>query len=213
MASPEPPQERLSFRSEFHVGGKGTRMASYRTTPTHSAAPAARPRPTRTLSVAPSTPGGGSAGPETRGPLCAGLHRKQEREDTVASQVDPPLPGSRHLSYDIAPTSVFIDEGVSGARLDRPALDRLRDLAAEGAYEVLLVTVPDRLARRYAYQVLLVEEFTRGGCEVVFVQHGLGASPEEQMLLQMQGVFAEYERALIQERTRRGRLFRRAKGG
>ena len=74
------------------------------------------------------------------------------------------------------------------------------------------MTVPDRLARRYAYQVLLVEEFTRCGCEVVFVQHGLGASPEEQMLLQMQGVFAEYERALIQERTRRGRLFAARQG-
>jgi site-specific DNA recombinase len=62
---------------------------------------------------------------------------------------------------------------------------------AEGAFEVLLVTVPDRLARRYAYQVLLVEEFHRCGCEVVFVQHPLGTSPEEQMLVQMQGVFAE----------------------
>jgi len=130
----------------------------------------------------------------------------------VASQVDLLHKAAAASGYDIAPTSVFIDEGVSGARLDRPALDRLRDLAAEGAFEVLLVTVPDRLARRYAYQVLLVEEFTRCGCEVIFVQHGLGTSPEEQMLLQMQGVFAEYERALIQERTRRGRLFAARQG-
>ena len=137
---------------------------------------------------------------------------KQEREETVARQVDLLYQAAAASGYDIAPTSVFIDEGVSGARLDRPALDRLRDLAVEGAFEVLLVTGPDRLARRYAYQVLLVEEFTRCGCEVVFVQHGLGASPEEQMLLQMQGVFAEYERALIQERTRRGRLFAARQG-
>ena len=99
----------------------------------------------------------------------------------------------------------------SGTRLDRPALDRLRDSAAEGAFEVILVTAPDRLARRYAYQVVLVEEFIRDGCEVVFV-HQSSASPEEQMLLQMQGVFAEYERALIQERTRRGRLFAARQG-
>jgi site-specific DNA recombinase len=132
---------------------------------------------------------------------------KQEREDTVASQVDLLYKAPTAYGYDIAPTSVFIDEGVSGTRLDRPALDRLRDLVAEGIFEVVLVTVPDRLARRYAYQVLLVEEFTRCGCEVIFVQHGHGVSPEEQMLLQMQGVFAEYERVLIQERTRRGRLF------
>src|SRR4029453_11480534 len=114
--------------------------------------------------------------------------------------------------YDIAPTSVFIDDGVSRSRLDRPALDRLRDLVAEGAFEVLLVTVLDRRARSYAYQVLLIEEFRRCGCEVVFVQHPLGSSPEEQMLVQMQGVFAEYERALIQERTRRGRLFAARQG-
>src|SRR2546428_14187877 len=89
---------------------------------------------------------------------------------------------------------------------------RLRDLAAEGAFEVILVTAPDRLARRYAYQVVLVEEFIRDGCEVVFVHQSLGASPEEQMLLQMQGVFAENERALIQERTRRGLLFAARQG-
>jgi site-specific DNA recombinase len=88
----------------------------------------------------------------------------------------------------------------------------LRDLTAEGAFEALFVTTPDRLARRYAYQVLLIEEFHHCGCRVVFVQHHLGTSPEEQMLLQMQGVFAEYERALIQERTRRGRLFAARQG-
>jgi len=99
-----------------------------------------------------------------------------------------------------------MDDGVSGPRLARPALARWRDLAAEGAFEVVLVTAPDRLARRYAYQVVLVEELTRSGCEVVFVPQSLGASPEAQMLLHMQGVFAEYERAVIHERTRRGPL-------
>jgi site-specific DNA recombinase len=83
---------------------------------------------------------------------------------------------------------------------------------AEGPFEVLLVTVPDRLARRYAYQVLLSEEFRRCGCEVVFAQQTLGTSPQEQRLVQMQGVFAEYERALMQERTRRGRLFAARQG-
>ena len=104
---------------------------------------------------------------------------KQEREETVASQVDLLYQAAAASGCDIAPTSVFIDDGVSGARLDRPALDRLRDLAAEGAFEVLLGTVPDRLARRYASQVLLVEEFTRCGCEVVFVQHGLDLDNHE----------------------------------
>jgi site-specific DNA recombinase len=131
---------------------------------------------------------------------------KQEREDTVASQVDLLQQTAAARGYEVLPGNVFIDDGISGTRLDRPALERLRDLAAEGAFEVVLVTAPDRLARRYAYQVVLVEELTRCGCEVVFVHQSLGASPEEQMLLQMQGVFAEYERALIHERTRQGRV-------
>jgi site-specific DNA recombinase len=114
--------------------------------------------------------------------------------------------------YEVLPGSVFIDDGISGTRLDRPGLERLRDLVAEGTFEVILVTAPDRLARRYAYQVVLVEEFTWCGCEVIFAHQSLGTSPEEQMLLQMQGVFAEYERALIQERTRRGRLFAARQG-
>ena len=76
----------------------------------------------------------------------------------------------------------------------------------------MLVPAPARLARREAYQVVWVAECIRGGCEVVFVQQSLGVSPEEQLLLQMQGGFAEYERALIQERTRRGRVFAARQG-
>jgi site-specific DNA recombinase len=121
-------------------------------------------------------------------------------------------PHTEKILYEVLPGSVFIDDGISETRLDRPALERLRDLVAEGVFEVLLVTAPDRLARRYAYQVVLVEEFIRGGREVIFVQPSLGTSPEGQMLLQMQGVFAECERALIQERTRRGRRFAARQG-
>jgi site-specific DNA recombinase len=137
---------------------------------------------------------------------------KQEREETVASQVDLLRQTAAAHGCEVLPGNVFIDDGISGTRLDRPALDRLRDLVAEGAFEVVLVTAPDRLAHRYAYQVVLVEEFTRCGCEVVFAQQSLGTSPAEQMRLQMQGVFAEYERALIQERTRRGRVFAARQG-
>jgi site-specific DNA recombinase len=189
-------------------------MASHRTPAAHAAVSTTRPS-SRVPSTSPAAPPHPAAGDPclTRTALYARVStEKQEREETIASQVDLLYKAAAAAGYDIAPTSVFIDEGVSGTRLDRPALDRLRDLVAEGAFEVLLVTVPDRLARRYAYQVLLIEEFRRCGCEVVFVQHTLGASPEEQMLLQMQGVFAEYERALIQERTRRGRLFAARQG-
>ena len=108
---------------------------------------------------------------------------KQEREETVASQVDLLQQTAEARGYEVLPGNVFIDDGVSGTRLDRPALERLRDLAAEGAFDVVLVTASNRLARRYAYQVILVEELTRCGCAVVCVHQSRGASPEEQMLL------------------------------
>ena len=90
---------------------------------------------------------------------------------------------------------VLCDEGVSGATLVRPALERLRDTAAEGSFEVVLCHAPDRLARRYAYQVLLLEEFARAGAEMVFALEGERAeTPEGELLRQMQGMIAEHER-------------------
>ena len=108
---------------------------------------------------------------------------------------------------------MFEDEGFSGATLTRPALERLRDRAAEGAFEVLLCHAPDRLARRYAYQVLLLEEFQRVGVEVCFAKEPeRDATPEDELLRQFQGMIAEYERAQIRERTRRGKLHRARTG-
>jgi len=100
----------------------------------------------------------------------------------------------------------FLDEGYSGATLIRPALERLRDVAAAGAIDRLYVHSPDRLARKYAYQVLLLDELQRCGVEVIFLNHPLGKTPEEDLLLQVQGMVAEYERAKILERSRRGKL-------
>lgn len=137
---------------------------------------------------------------------------KQEKEETIASQLAALHERATAEGYTVPAEYVFCDEGFSGARLDRPALDRLRDLAAEGAFAAVLVYAPDRLARHYAYQVVVLDELTRTGCRVVFLNHPFGTSPEEQMLLQIQGVFAEYERAVIRERTRRGRLFAARQG-
>ena len=137
---------------------------------------------------------------------------KQEREATVESQLDALRRAAAARGLAVLPEYEFVDERASGARLDRPALDRLRDLAAEGAFEVVLVAAPDRLARQYAYQVVVLEELARVGCEVVFLNHAFGETPEQQMLLQIQGVFAEYERALIHERLRRGRLYAARQG-
>src|SRR5512135_329582 len=104
------------------------------------------------------------------------------------------------------PRRVYIDEGYSGSRLDRPALDRLRDAAREGQFDAVVVYSPDRLARRYAYQVVLLEEFRKAGCPVEFVHRPISDDPHDQLLLQIQGAVAEYERALLGERFRRGKL-------
>ena len=99
----------------------------------------------------------------------------------------------------------FIDDGFSGSTLVRPALERLRDVAWAGGFTRLYVHSPDRLARKYAWQVLLVEELQRSGIELVFLNRTIGVSPEEDLLLQMQGMIAEFERAKIMERSRRGK--------
>ena len=137
---------------------------------------------------------------------------RQEQQESIGSQVEAVQRAAAEGGYDLPTEFLFIDDGYSGARLDRPALDRLRDLVSEGAIEAVLISAPDRLARHYAYQVVVLEEFTRAGCEVIFLNHAFGQSPEEQMLLQIQGVFAEYERTLIKERMRRGRLFAARQG-
>src|SRR5262249_31095742 len=95
---------------------------------------------------------------------------------------------------------------------DRPALDRLRDAVAQGELEAVLILAPDRLARQFAYQYLVLEELERAGCQVRFLHQGLGQTPSERMLLEMTSVFAEYERAQITERCRRGRLYRARQG-
>src|SRR5881227_1758832 len=99
----------------------------------------------------------------------------------------------------------FVDNGYSGATLIRPALERLRDVTAAGGIDHLYVHCPDRLARNYAHQVLLLEEFIRAGVEVIFLNREVGQTPEDQLLLQVQGMIAEYERAKILERSRRGK--------
>jgi len=103
---------------------------------------------------------------------------------------------------------VYRDDGYSGARLSRPGLDRLRDRAALAALDRVLVTAPDRLARNYVHQVLLIEELERHGCQVEFLDRPMSQDPHDQLLLQIRGAVAEYERTLISERMRRGRLMK-----
>jgi site-specific DNA recombinase len=137
---------------------------------------------------------------------------QQAQAGTIDSQVAAVLQRAGEDQVSIEPEMQFIDEGHSGATLVRPALERLRDLAAAGGIDRLYVLCPDRLARSYAYQVLLVDELQRCGVEVVFINRELGKTPEDHLLLQVQGMVAEYERAKIIERSRRGKLHAARRG-
>jgi site-specific DNA recombinase len=130
---------------------------------------------------------------------------QQAEAGTIASQVAALEERLRRDGLALDPELRFLDEGYSGSTLVRPALERLRDATASGAVDRLYGHSPDRLARKYAYQVLLVDEFQRCGVELVFLNRELGRSPEDDLLLQVQGMVAEYERAKILERSRRGK--------
>jgi len=133
---------------------------------------------------------------------------RQKEEHTIASQTALLQEYAQAHDYCVPPQWVFEDEGYSGGSLARPGLERLRDLVTEGQVETVLVYAPDRLSRNYAYQVLLLEEFSRSGVETVFLKAAHGDSPEERLVVQFQGMIAEYERAQIAERSRRGKRHR-----
>jgi site-specific DNA recombinase len=131
---------------------------------------------------------------------------RQEQEQTVGSQLAALKAAAAAAEVLLADEHHYVDEGYSGSRLDRPALDRLRDAAAEGLLDVVFVHCLDRLARNFVHQQILVEELQKRGVDVHFVERPIGERPEDRLLMQMQGVIAEYERAKILERTRRGKL-------
>ena len=137
---------------------------------------------------------------------------QQREENTIASQTASLIEFARSHDLEVPQEWVFEDEGYSGATLERPGLERVRDLAAEGQIQVVLTYSPDRLSRKYAYQILLMEEFARQGVETLFVKAPQGDSAEDQLLVQFQGMIAEYERAQILERSRRGKRHRALAG-
>jgi len=137
---------------------------------------------------------------------------RQKENHTISSQLAALVEYAGSHGYLVPPEWRFQDEGYSGATLLRPGLEALRDLAAAGHIEAALVYSPDRLSRKYAYQVLLAEELSRCGVELVFLKAPSGATPEDQLLVQFQGMIAEYERAQIAERSRRGKRHRAHQG-
>ena len=137
---------------------------------------------------------------------------QQAEHHTIDSQLAELTARAEQDGHCIRDDLRFIDNGHSGASLIRPALERLRDLVALSAIDLVYVHAPDRLARSYAHQVLLIEEFTQAGTQVVFLNRPIGTTPEDSLLLQLQGMFAEYERAKVLERSRRGKRHRAQTG-
>jgi site-specific DNA recombinase len=131
---------------------------------------------------------------------------QQAQHATIASQLAAVQAFATVQGVRIDPDLIFADNGTSGTTLARPKLDALRDKAAAAAIEQILILNPDRLARKYPHQLMLVEEFKTLGVTIPFVNRQIATAPEDPLLLQMQGVIAEYEREKIVERPRRGNL-------
>ncbi len=130
----------------------------------------------------------------------------QAQTGTIQQQLDRLQLHCEQQGWPWSSVQIFRDDGYSGSALKRPGLEHLRDLVARASFDRVLVTTPDRLARKYVHQVLLMEELQGGGCQVEFVERPMSEDPHDQLLLQIRGAVAEYERTLIAERMRRGRL-------
>src|ERR1700747_2731993 len=137
---------------------------------------------------------------------------RQKESHPIGSQTSALVEYAQTHGYAVPSEWVFQDEGYSGASLVRPGLEALRDLAAQGQIVGALIYSPDRLSRKYAYQVLLSEEFSRCGVDVIYLKSPSGDSPEDQLVVQFQGMIAEYERAEISQRHRRGKRHRALQG-
>ena len=133
---------------------------------------------------------------------------QQVQTQTIEQQLDRLQQYVHQQGWNWFDEQVFRDDGYSGSTLTRPGLDRLRDKVASRSFDLVLVTAPDRLARKYLHQMLLVEEFEQAGCQVEFVERPMSQDPNDQLLLQIRGAVAEYERTLIAERMRRGRQYK-----
>ena len=130
---------------------------------------------------------------------------RQTQAQTIEQQLDRLVAAVTERGWTLDERHVYRDDGYSGAGLSRPGLDCLRDHAALAEVDLVVVTAPDRLARNYVHQVLLLDELGRNGCQVEFLDRPMSQDPHDQLLLQIRGAVAEYERTLIAERMRRGR--------
>src|SRR3954453_10284855 len=118
---------------------------------------------------------------------------RQTRTQTIEQQLTRLKTHVEQQGWVLEEQHTYVDDGYSGTSLTRPGLDRVRDAASFGELDVVVVTAPDRLARTYVHQVLLLEEFEHRGCRVEFVERPMSQDPNDQLLLQIRGAVAEYE--------------------
>jgi site-specific DNA recombinase len=130
---------------------------------------------------------------------------RQMQDQTIDQQLDRLTDYVNQQNWELLPENIFRDDGYSGANLNRPGLDRMRDRVAAREIDRILITAPDRLARNYVHQMLLLEEMEAYGCQIEFLDRPITQDPHDQLVLQIRGAVAEYERTLIADRMRRGR--------
>lgn len=135
---------------------------------------------------------------------------RQEREGTIASQLEVLQQRAGAEGWQVVMTC--LDDGYSGTRLDRPGLDQVRDAAMLHAVDAVVVLCPDRLARNYVHQMIVLEELDRFGVRVIFCEGGIANDPQGRLMVQIQAAVAEFEQTKIVERNRRGKLFRARQG-
>jgi site-specific DNA recombinase len=139
--------------------------------------------------------------------------QRQAEEETIASQVAQLEAYAQQAGYLIQPEHRFIDEAVSGKDLHRPGLNRLRDAALRGVFSTILCLSPDRLSRNLGVQQFLLGQWRQLNLDLVFIHRPRqGQTPQDDLLLSIEGAFAEYERAVISDRMQRGRRHRLRQG-
>jgi len=131
--------------------------------------------------------------------------QRQAQAQTIEQQLERLMIYTEQQGWELLQENIFRDDGISGASLNRPGLDRLRDRVVAREIDCIVITAPDRLARNYVHQVLLLEEWEKCGCRVEFLDRPISQDPHDQLVLQIRGAVAEYERTLIADRMRRGR--------
>jgi site-specific DNA recombinase len=129
----------------------------------------------------------------------------QTQTQTIEQQLERLRAYVKQQGWELLQENIYRDDGISGANLNRPGLDQLRDRVGARDIDCIVITEPDRLARNYVHQMLLLEEWEKYGCRVEFLDRPISQDPHDQLLLQIRGAVAEYERTLIADRMRRGR--------